>query len=221
LTLRSAQAHDHIVAMRLPRSLFGASCGATIAAWYSVSNETSPTACDAAPAPPRVVPHVPPQADAVSLAELRRWLERRGADVCAVEFRHAHHDADAGRFGIFANTAACRVTSRGVFGRLKALVGLDRGDAVLATFPFASTITAASLIQNPAQGPLLKEILDAGVIDERTAVILHLAVERMRGKASPLRPWIALLPTGFDTPLFWSDEELTWLHGTALYRATM
>lgn len=205
--------------MRLPRSAFGASCGAAIAAWYSVAPETSPSACDAAPAPPRMVPPVPPQAAAVSLAELRRWLERRGADVSATEFRAAP-DADAGRFGLFANAAAGRRTTRGVFGRLKSLVGLDRSDAVLATFPCGSAITAASAVAAPAQGPLLAELLDAGVLDDRTAVMLHLAVERVRGKASPLHPWIALLPTTFDTPLFWDDEELGWLQGTALHTAT-
>lgn len=55
---------------------------------------------------------------------------------------------------------------------------------------------------------------------ERIAVVLHLIIEKNQGNASPLAPWIRMLPTQFDTPLFWSDSEIQWLRGTALYRAT-
>lgn len=121
---------------------------------------------------------------------------------------------------MFASQQACRLTTRGIFGKLKAIVGLGRGEATLATFPLESTITASTVSQLPQQGPILNELLEEGIVDERTAVILHLVVERLRGKESPLRPWIALLPTSFSTPLFWSDDELEWLKGTALYKAT-
>ena len=217
--------------MRVPKSLLGATCGAAFTAWYSIAPEIYPSSpkgalCDATPAQhpsshaaPKIVPVQPPQATAVSLAELRRWLERRGADICAVEIRHAS-ESDAGRFGMFANQHACWQTSRGIFGKLKAVVGFRGGEVSLARFPMESTLTAATISQLPRQGPIFNELLDAGIVDERLAVMLHLVVEKMRGKDSPLRPWMALLPTSFSTPLFWSDDELEWLKGTALYKAT-
>jgi hypothetical protein len=223
--------------MRVPRTLLGASCGAIYATWYTISPETIPTAtsaanCDAPTSssskssgspPPRIVPSQPLQAAAVSLAELRRWLQQRGADVTAIDIRPASADSsDAGRFGVFANSHTCSLTTRGLFGKIKAVVGLNRGDVPIASFPLTSTLTAPTIVQNcsTTQGPVLEELLEQGIIDERVAVMLHLVVEKLRGRNSPLRPWIALLPTKFNTPLFWDDADVEWLKGTTLYKAT-
>ena len=214
---------------------FGASCGAAVAAaWQTISPELIPggsnaaAACEAAisppplpatTAPPKIVPIHPPQATAVSLAELRRWLERRGAQLSAIDIRSTT-ELDSGRFGVFSNSTTCRLTSRGIYSKLKSVLGYDRGDVPIATFPLDATITAATITQLPRQGPILQELIENDVVDDRTVVICHLVVERLRGKESPLRPWIALLPSTFSTPLFWTEAELEWLKGTTLYKAT-
>jgi hypothetical protein len=169
------------------------------------------------------VPSRPLQATAVSLSELRRWLHNRGADVTAIQFCSATADSsDAGRFGIFANADTRHITTRGLFGKFKALLGFNRGDVPIASFPLSSTLTAPTIIQaySDTQGPVFKELLEQGIIDDRVAVMLHLVVEKLRARDSLLRPWIALLPTTFNTPLFWSDSDLEWLKGTTLYNAT-
>jgi hypothetical protein len=187
-------------------------------------------ACEAAPPPPapaapRVVPLHAPRATAVSLAELRRWLEQRGADLSGVEIRRA--GADGGRFGVFATPEAQRRAALGWWGRGRSWVGLGGGSATLASFPLATAITAAAVTAPPAGAPggqrgrsALTELLELGVVDERTVVQLYLAVERARGEASPMRPWMALLPAAFATPLYWTEGELGWLRGTALHKAT-
>lgn len=43
----------------------------------------------------------------------------------------------------------------------------------------------------------------------------------MRGEESAFSPWLRLLPHSFSTPLFYPDEELELLKGTALHRATL
>ena len=223
--------------MRVPRTLLGASCGAVYATWYSIAPDTIPNAtntanCDAStsstksassPPPPRIVPIQPLQAAAVSLAELRRWLQQRGADVTAIEIRPASADSsDAGRFGVFANAHTRSLTTRGLFGKFISLFGFNRGDIPIASFPLTSTLTAPMITQafSSTKGTVLKELLEQEIIDERVAVMLHLVVEKLRGADSPLRPWIALLPATFSTPLFWNDADLEWLKGTTLYKAT-
>ena len=84
------------------------------------------------------------------------------------------------------------------------------GDVTLAAFPLAGTLTAAILVRHPLHGPLLAELLQLGLVDERSAVILHLAAERHRlqqqqgasggASASDARPWLALLPTALAPP---------------------
>lgn len=108
-------------------------------------------------------------------------------------------------------------------GRLKSLVGFNKGDVPVATFPITTTLTAPTIIHASSpttQGPILQELMDENIIDNRAAVILHLLVERLRGKESPLHPWLVLLPSEFSTTLFWDDKELEWVRGTSLYKAT-
>jgi len=124
-------------------------------------------------------------------------------------------------FGVYATQETFRRTTRSVGGKVGRLFGFARGDVTLATFPIQASITAASASEQPGQGELLAELLRSGVIDERTAVILHLVVERTRGAGSPLKPYISLLPASFSTPLFWDEEDLGWLRGTTLHKAVM
>lgn len=173
--------------------------------------------------PHRVVPIEPTQATAVSISQLRRWLEKLGADISAIDIlptRNIDGIIDDTPFGVFANVEGSRRTTRGLWGRFKASFGFDRGEVILAAFPLDAALTSAHVVQAPGQGPILQELLESGAIDDRTAVMLHLVVEKVREKDSSLRFWLPLLPKHFSTPLFWKDDELAWLRGTTLHIAT-
>jgi hypothetical protein len=98
---------------------------------------------------------------------------------------------------------------------------MDRGEVTIAAFPLSSALTASSLAASDDNNkkPLLTEMLEEGCLDENTAVMLTLLVERSKGSQSPLNAWISLLPQTFSTPLFWNDDELSWLKGTTLEKA--
>lgn len=67
-------------------------------------------------------------------------------------------------------------------------------------------------------------MLEKQLLDERSAVMVFLLLERLRAEAgqatSRWAPWIRCLPSSIDTPLAYSDAELSELRGTALHRAT-
>lgn len=88
----------------------------------------------------------------------------------------------------------------------------------LAAFPLSLALTGQSVA---ARSPCLGAGMDSGAVDERDAVILYLAAQRRLGPASQLHPWLRLLPKTFTTTLFWKDEEVEWLAGTTLHRATL
>jgi N-lysine methyltransferase SETD6 len=50
-----------------------------------------------------------------------------------------------------------------------------------------------------------------------TSLILVLIREFLQGEKSPWYPYLRILPKNFDTPMFWSDEELAELRETAVY----
>lgn len=47
-------------------------------------------------------------------------------------------------------------------------------------------------------------------------LVLIMTYEYLRGAASPWKPYLDLLPTSFDTLMFWSEEELAELRGSAV-----
>lgn len=51
--------------------------------------------------------------------------------------------------------------------------------------------------------------------DSWSALILILMHELLRGDASPWRAYFDVLPTAFDTPMFWGDDELAELQASA------
>lgn len=138
---------------------------------------------------------------------------------------------DAGRYGVYASDATQQRAARSWAGTVAGWAGFGRNASVaVAAFPLGGTLTAANLAQHPRQGPVLRELMQLGVADERVAVILHLAVERRRqlaqrggsgrGGPSPLEPWLALLPDTFSTTQYFSELDLQWLRGTTLFNAT-
>jgi hypothetical protein len=48
---------------------------------------------------------------------------------------------------------------------------------------------------HPVLGPSFTQLLRQGELDERSAVVLLLLLERARGGASAYAPWLQLLPT--------------------------
>ncbi len=87
---------------------------------------------------------------------------------------------------MFANTALRKKAARGWWGSLKSGLGLGcNANVTLASFPLGSALTASSVLrQGGQQVELLRELAELGVVDERTLVMLHLAVERCGGVAA-------------------------------------
>ena len=71
-----------------------------------------------------------------------------------------------------------------------------------------------------APPPPVRWMLEKGMLDERTAIMCYLLVERLRGPRSAHAAWIDCLPDTFHTPLHFSLAELEELRGTPLSRAT-
>ena len=94
-----------------------------------------------------------------------------------------------------------------------------RPDAVLASFPLALAITPATALADPVLGDTYGELLACGAADARALVMLFLAVERARGRASRWAPWLAALPREFGTPLHFDDDDMRLLAGTTLGKA--
>lgn len=53
-------------------------------------------------------------------------------------------------------------------------------------------------------------------LDPWESLILIMVYEHLQGDASRWSPYLDVLPTTFDTPMFWSDAELKELKGTVL-----
>jgi hypothetical protein len=64
----------------------------------------------------------------------------------------------------------------------------------VATIPFGLSITVETALSHPQLGATFAELMELGLVDERTAVVLMVMVERARGKDSPYAPWLQLLP---------------------------
>lgn len=162
-----------------------------------------------------------PVSDAASLAStplLSLTLLRTGPLLCPP------CSQDAGRYGVYGGSTVLQRAARGWLGTVAGWVGWGRHAPVaVAAFPLDGALTAANLARHPAHGPLLAELQQLGLADERAVVMLHLAVERARhrqGGAGPLAPWLALLPAAFGTTQHFSELDLQWLRGTTLHRAT-
>jgi hypothetical protein len=140
-----------------------------------------PTAfCEA----PVEIPLEPPPPTAVLVSSFRRWLERQGADVTALNFKRAHSAAP--QFGVFANESTSRRTARGIWGSLRVSLGFRSGLATLATFPVSMALTAESVVKAGNECPqaaALAELRELGVTDDRSLVMLHLLIERSVGRS--------------------------------------
>jgi SET domain-containing protein 6 len=57
---------------------------------------------------------------------------------------------------------------------------------------------------------------DTEPLDPWESLILIMLYEHLQGDASQWKPYLDVLPTTFDTPMFWSESELKELEGTVL-----
>lgn len=170
-----------------------------------------------------MVPNRPPTAVKVAIAEFRRWLELRGVNMTGIEVT-SESSRDPEGFAVVLNdqgrSMIRRKWLRGLLNPASLLFG--HKEVTMATFKLdTSLINVKYLLQVPGQGPIFSRLLHEGMANEHEAVILHLAVELARGEDSELYPWVQLLPSTLNMPLFWSEQELDMIRGTALHRATV
>lgn len=95
----------------------------------------------------------------------------------------------------------------------------DSAHGVLLVVPLDLAITPMRVLQDPTLGPTCRTVFEEGDVDDRFLVMLFLTVERLR-KNSLWKPYFDLLPTIFGNPLWFINDELSELKGTALHRAT-
>jgi len=137
--------------------------------------------------------------DDVRARRARRWSERVGGRFPGCDLAAA---GDA-REGV------------GAFAR-----GDGRGGTVLMTSPDAATMNVRSCAGDPTLGATYVELVETGALDERTATMCMLMIERRRGDASAWKEYIDALPRRYDAPLSFTDEELErFLRGTPAFAA--
>ncbi|XP_050385386.1 uncharacterized protein LOC126801931 isoform X1 [Argentina anserina] len=130
------------------------------------------------------------------LEHFLRWLEVNGVELRGCNIKYSESDKG---FGIFAAN--------------------DVSDGVLLVVPLDLAITPMRVLQDPLLGPECRAMFEEGDVDDRFLMVLYLTVERLR-KNSSWKPYLEMLPTTFGNPLWFTDDELLELNGTALYRAT-
>ncbi|XP_078439908.1 SET domain-containing protein isoform X2 [Wolffia australiana] len=96
----------------------------------------------------------------------------------------------------------------------------SNSDGVLMVVPLDLAITPMRVLQDGMLGPRCAEMFKEGDVDDRFLVILFLTVERLR-RNSPWKSYIDMLPRTFTSPLWFSEDELSELKGTSLYKATI
>lgn len=96
----------------------------------------------------------------------------------------------------------------------------DCTEGVLMVTPLDLAITPMRVLQDHEFGNVYGKLFEDGDVDDRLLMILFLLVERVRGELSFWAPYLDMLPTSFGTPLWFTEQELEELKGTALYHAT-
>ncbi|XP_076941669.1 uncharacterized protein LOC143611336 [Bidens hawaiensis] len=92
-------------------------------------------------------------------------------------------------------------------------------DGVVLVVPLNLAITPMRVLQDPILGPVCSAMFEEGEVDDRFLIILFLTFESIR-KSSSWKPYLDMLPTTFGNPLWFSEDELSDLKGTTLFKAT-
>ncbi|KAI9188878.1 hypothetical protein H9P43_000300 [Blastocladiella emersonii ATCC 22665] len=134
---------------------------------------------------------------------MEAWLLREGADLSNVTIRKS---ATSEGYGIYAAHAISPGTT---VAAIPSHVILSEHDAL------ASSLGRAFLAYN-ATVPVAEYA--AGHVCTKTILWLFIVHEFfVRGEGSRWWPYLRALPRTFDTPLFWTDDELAVLQGTNLH----
>ncbi|CAN9275829.1 unnamed protein product [Alternaria sp. RS040] len=95
-------------------------------------------------------------------------------------------------------------------------------DTTLFTIP-RDLIISVNTSQLPSKLPKVFDTLTDGEADDEnepldswTSLILVMIYEYLQGDASRWKPYMDVLPTTFDTPIFWSNSEIKELQNTCL-----
>jgi hypothetical protein len=89
-------------------------------------------------------------------------------------------------------------------------VVLPQEGETLLDVPFKLMMT----LNTAQQGPL-KQVVEEKQMSPTIILALHLMNERLNPN-SFYKPWLSALPETFETPLFWSEEELAGLQGSTM-----
>ncbi|KAB2576473.1 putative set domain-containing protein [Lasiodiplodia theobromae] len=92
---------------------------------------------------------------------------------------------------------------------LVAVQDIQEGE-VLFAIPRSAVLSAA----NSSLSTTLPQIFEE--LDPWGSLIVTMIYEYLRGDASPWKPYFDVLPTDFDTLMFWSDDELAELQASAV-----
>ncbi|KAL9997935.1 putative methyltransferase transcription regulator SET family [Helianthus debilis subsp. tardiflorus] len=127
---------------------------------------------------------------------LLEWLKLNGVELrgCDIKYNNSNKG-----FGVYSSNAAT--------------------DGVLLVVPLNLAITPMRVLQDPILGPVCSAMFEEGEVDDRFLIILFLTFESIR-KNSSWKPYLDMLPTTFGNPLWFSEDELSELRGTTLFKAT-
>ncbi|KAI3754622.1 hypothetical protein L1987_54409 [Smallanthus sonchifolius] len=92
-------------------------------------------------------------------------------------------------------------------------------DGILLVVPLNLAITPMRVVQDPILGPVCSTMFEEGEVDDRFLIILFLTFESIR-KNSSWKPYLNMLPTTFENPLWFSEDELLDVKRTTLFKAT-
>ncbi|GLC33172.1 hypothetical protein PLESTB_000362900 [Pleodorina starrii] len=166
---------------------------------------------------------------AAALSKLHEWLTSQGADLSKIVIKPSQAGPGAG-LGLFSTAAASSPRPdapwwswlwphRGGGAGAESAAGA-REPTTLASFPLDAAITVRTACNDPRVGAQFSWMLDKHLLDERTAVMVYLLIERLRGDQSRFAPWIRALPSTFDVPIAFSESEAAELRGTTLHKAS-
>lgn len=122
------------------------------------------------------------------------WLEHRGATI----------------------SPSIRITDYRTEGRGRGVAATKdiAEDETLFTIPRSATLLPST---SAIDKDLLEQLVDSeGQQDPWLSLILAMCAEHMLGQSSTWSPYLDILPTAFDTPIFWSSEELDELQASPL-----
>jgi len=139
-------------------------------------------------------------------AEFMAWMEQQGGHMRGVALETSSHDPAAGHSLVTTPHLRDALRQRWLGRRIGAVL-TGQYTVAVADVPLDLALTAGNAVQDPDLGALYAELIQLGLLDDRSAVVAMLAVERVRGAESRYAPWLRLLPTRCAV---WGSEQWCW-----------